>query len=176
MPSYKTPEWIARARRNWLKGQACGQCGHRGRAGLVVIKYGDAPPLKWTLKGPSHRLFNVVCRDVGDCSRRRTELGVAKPAAVVAHVCKRGICRPPRQRIAKSPPRTLERHEVPAEIERSRATVAKIEAGLARPDKRPVCPDHGPKNTMLYGGAVRFTCCGRVVPGAKLKGKARRVV
>jgi hypothetical protein len=187
MPPYKTPEWIARARRNWLKGQACSQCGHRGK-GLIIVKVKDAPPLRWGLKGPSHYQFNVVCRDAGECLIRRAQLGAAKPAAVVAHVCRRGICRPPREKkppraraVAKKPPPPLERRELPIEVERHSAALARLEAGLAKPDKRPVCPDHGERkgggsNTMLYGGAVRFTCCGRVVPKAEPKVKARRVI
>lgn len=56
------------------------------------------------------------------------------------------------------PPRTLERHELPAEIERHAQSQARIARDLAKPDTRPVCPVHGPKNTL----DGRFVCCGRV--------------
>lgn len=172
MPPYKTPEWCARARREWLKDQSCILCGHRGPA-LSVVRVADSPPLGWTLKGPSHHQINVVCSDGGSCRKRRTTLGV-KPEIV--HECRRGICRPPTQKPPSKPPPPLERNELPAEVARYKAAVRRIEAGLAQPDKRPVCPDHGPKNTMIYCGAVRFTCCGRVVAGLEPKVGARRVV
>lgn len=70
MAPYKTPEWCARARRNWLKTQECDLCGYRGPA-LAVVKNADAPPLKWTLKGPSHHQINVVCTDAGAASAGR---------------------------------------------------------------------------------------------------------
>lgn len=38
---------------------------------------------------------------------------------------------------------------------------------LAKPDKRPVCPQHGHKNTVAIKGKAerRFVCCGRVDSG-----------
>lgn len=159
-------------------------CGYRGVA-LAVVRIADSPPLKWTLKGPSHHQLDVVCSDAVACLKRRAALGIPGDPVRV-RMCQRGICRTAAKRIPKlavppksaatKPPRPLERHEVPAEVERHNATVRKIEAGLAQPDKRLVCPNHGPKNTMLYLGVVRFTCCGAVVPGAEPKVKARRVV
>ncbi|KKL17025.1 hypothetical protein LCGC14_2489640, partial [marine sediment metagenome] len=105
MPPLKSP---SRARRNWFKTQECAQCGHRG-SGLTAIQHGNAPPLKWTLKGPSHHLLSVVCKDAGDCLRRRGVLGASKPAALGAHVGKRGIFQPAlertvKKRAAKPPP------------------------------------------------------------------------
>jgi len=193
MPPLKSP---SRARRNWFKTQECAQCGHRG-SGLTAIQHGNAPPLKWTLKGPSHHRLSVACKDAGDCLRRRAALGVSNPAAVVAHVDRRGICdtalaqRRPRRAATKrpttkkrttkkltvKPPPPRERHELPLIVERHAAALTRIEEELAKPDKRPRCPNHGERkgggsNTMLYDGAVRFTCCGRVVPGAKPRARS----
>ena len=187
MPPAK-PKSPSRARRNWLKTQECAQCGYRGN-GLTVIAHGDALPLKWTLKGPSHHLLNVVCVDAGDCLRRRAALGAENPNRILAHVCKRGICdtalaqRRPRRAATKrpaKPPPPRKRHELPLIVERHAAALTRIEEELAKPDKRPRCPNHGERkgggsNTMLYGGAVRFTCCGGVVPGAKPRPRARSV-
>ncbi|KKM65077.1 hypothetical protein LCGC14_1495010, partial [marine sediment metagenome] len=144
---------------------------------LTVIRHRDAPPLRWTLGGPSHPLLNVVCRDAGDCLRRRAALGLSEPAAVVAHVCKRGVCRPRLKRTVPKPPRPRERHELPLIVERHAAALTRIETEIAKPDKRPRCPMHGERkgggsNTMLYDGAVRFTCCGRVVPGARPRARS----
>jgi hypothetical protein len=65
------------------------------------------------------------------------------------------------------PPRTLERHELPSEIERHSKATERLEKDLAKPDKRPVCPDHGPKNTVAIEGKAerRFVCCGQVHSG-----------
>ncbi len=52
----------------------------------------------------------------------------------------------------------LERHELPSEIERHAKATARLEKDLAKPDTRPVCPKHGPKNAL----AGRFVCCGQV--------------
>lgn len=52
----------------------------------------------------------------------------------------------------------LERHELPSEIERHAKATARLERDLAKPDTRPVCPKHGPKNVQ----AGRFVCCGQV--------------
>lgn len=62
------------------------------------------------------------------------------------------------------PPRTLERHELPFEVERHAKATERLERGLAQSDKRPVCPQHGPKNTVAIEGKAerRFVCCGRV--------------
>lgn len=62
------------------------------------------------------------------------------------------------------PPRTLERHELPSEIERHANATKRLEKDLAKPDKRPTCPVHGPRNTIAVEGKAerRFVCCGRV--------------
>jgi hypothetical protein len=65
------------------------------------------------------------------------------------------------------PPPPPERYELPIEVERHAKATERLEKDLAKPDKRSVCPEHGPKNTVAIEGKAerRFVCCGRVHSG-----------
>ena len=49
-------------------------------------------------------------------------------------------------------------HEIVTETERHAKATARLEREIQKPDKRPICPKHGPKG--VQGG--KFVCCGRV--------------
>ena len=101
------------------------------------------------------------CTDPVACINRRAAQAVkraAEPRPVPEIPEKTGRGAPAK------PPRTLERHELPFEVERHAKATERLEKDLAKPDKRPVCPMHGPKNTVAIEGKAerRFVCCGRV--------------
>ncbi len=145
--------WIARVRCDWLKKQKCSLCGHRN--GLSVFKHMGSPELYWTLKGPNHEEYRVVCSAASECLRRRVEFGekgaTPDPAVVSSHKRKGKYKKP------------LKRDELPIMVERHAKARTRLEKDLAKPDKRPECPEHGPKGTMRYEKRVRFVCCGREV-------------
>ncbi len=77
---YKDPEeqkkyqinWVTAARRDWLVKQKCEMCGRR--MNLRVFREAGTPRLSWSLKGPSHDKFRVVCGDTAACLQRQGAL------------------------------------------------------------------------------------------------------
>lgn len=168
MTPYKNPDDLRTYQRNrirnqrqdWLALQGCGLCGHR--TGLRVYRHMGAPRINWKANGPSHDQFRVVCGDPADCLRRR-EQGQRPPARpareTTDHKRKRAALR--------GEPRPKMPTIAEVVVAKARKKQTKIERDLQKEDSRPVCPQHGPKGTMIHEGAVRFVCCGRPAPGFK---------
>lgn len=156
MTPYKDPalqrqyqtRWSGERRKDWMARQVCGLCGRRDD--LRLFRHAGAPAVTWSLKGPSHRRFRVTCGDAHACLRRRAEGG-----------------RPPEPEPPppKKKPKPRARSKLPRAANPSESRLAR--ELREKDDVRLVCPEHGPRGTMLHAGAVRFVCCGRIAPGWK---------
>lgn len=128
-------------RRDWLREQACTLCGQR--TNLRVFKHTGTPHLSWSLKGPSHDKFCVMCGDTIACLERRGEKPEPKQEQK-------------RKQRPKQPP------SVPTgDVEKP--TLSRLAKELSKLDRRSVCPEHGPKDAVLFNGRARFVCCAREV-------------
>ena len=160
-------------REGWMARQQCCLCG--GRRGLRLFRHGGAPPVTWNQQGPSHTRFRIVCGDAEACLYRRTR--GKRPSPELKPTDQQSKSWKDRHRLqvlrgeavpsnaSKTPPAPVQVTVCRRSSQKPRPKKkSEIARGLAKSDKRPRCPTHGPKGTMIYNGAVRFLCCGRVVP------------
>ena len=191
MTPYKDPDaqrvyqanWVGARRREWLLQQRCSLCGDQ--ANLRIFRHPGAPRLSWSVRGPSHSRFCVVCADATQCLQRRAGGECPPPKEEAPAQSKRrgrrplndGLTKYERQKrmtlrgVTKHTPRTKEVAAEKKAAAQSRTVYREsaLERELAESDDRPSCPTHGPGITMALRGAERFVCCGRVVSTVKPK-------